>query len=164
MKKLKLGFKEIAGRLTGFSIPIFGISWQPSESETQVAKRVIDFLEDRRVLYSPYELEIPHHCISSVFEIRRMLTEEMGKLSKQQALSDDLKLMRASCRKFLDLIQITRIDTSSHLRINSFDGWVFYSALGEFRGTLGIYISKIAASYGIDIEGDLINTLPGVDD
>lgn len=35
MNKLKLTFKEIASRLTGFSIPIFGVSWQPDEWRPQ---------------------------------------------------------------------------------------------------------------------------------
>src|SRR6202035_1193993 len=104
MNKLKLSFKEIAGRLTGFSLPLFGISWQPDESDVKIARRIINFLEDRRVLYSPYELEMPGHCVSSILEMRRMLTDEIGKLSSKKELYQDLQLLRAACRKFLDEI------------------------------------------------------------
>lgn len=56
-------FSEIANRLAGISTPIGGVSWQPAELELSAARRVVTFLEDRRVLYSPSELEVPSHCV-----------------------------------------------------------------------------------------------------
>lgn len=73
-------FSEIAKRLTGFSTPVFGVSWNPPESERVVAKRVIAQLEDRRVLYNPSEMEVPDQCVTSVVDIRRMLSRELGSL------------------------------------------------------------------------------------
>jgi len=99
-----LKFKEIAKRLTGFSSPIFGVSWNPPESETSVAKRVIAELEDRRVLYNPSEMEVPHYCVQSVVEIRRMLSAELGAIDNDSALSKSLRAMRSACRKFLDTV------------------------------------------------------------
>ena len=49
-------FSEIANRLTGISTPLVGVSWQPTDLEVSAARRVIAFLEDRRVLYAPDEL------------------------------------------------------------------------------------------------------------
>jgi hypothetical protein len=40
---------KILSRLTGFSVPVFGVSWSPPEAERAVARRVIASLEDRRV-------------------------------------------------------------------------------------------------------------------
>ncbi len=45
-------FSEIANRLTGIATPFGGASWQPAEMEIISARRVIAFLEDRRVLYA----------------------------------------------------------------------------------------------------------------
>src|SRR5687768_8950801 len=45
-------FNDLTSRLTGMSIPIFGMSWTPPASERDAAKRVVTFLEDRRVLYN----------------------------------------------------------------------------------------------------------------
>ena len=67
-------FSEIANRLTGISTPLVGVSWQPTDLEVSAARRVIAFLEDRRVLYAPDELEVPEHCVQSVLEIRRFLS------------------------------------------------------------------------------------------
>src|SRR5437868_4133219 len=100
--KPRLLFQEIASKITGFSTPVFGIQWTPPSKERDIAKSVVSFLEDRRVLYNPTELELPHHCISSVIEIRRFLTEKMDDLGQNCELAKNLKTMRAACRKFLD--------------------------------------------------------------
>ena len=51
-------FSKIASRLTGISTPFGGASWQPAEMEIATARRVVAFLEDRRVLYEPGEMEV----------------------------------------------------------------------------------------------------------
>jgi hypothetical protein len=35
---------------------LVGVSWQPTDLEVSAARRVIAFLEDRRVLYAPEEM------------------------------------------------------------------------------------------------------------
>lgn len=54
-------FSEIANRLTGISTPLGGASWQPAELEVSGARRVIAFLEDRRVLNELSQREVPSH-------------------------------------------------------------------------------------------------------
>src|SRR5580698_4874598 len=97
-------FTEIANRLTGISTPFGGASWQPAELEIAGAHRVIAFLEDRRVLYDPCQMEVPDHCVRSVIEIRHCLTEELGKLEGGSELAASLRAMRAACRKFLERV------------------------------------------------------------
>src|SRR5260370_41813298 len=128
--KPRLLFKEIALKITGFTTPIFGVSWEPPNNEREIAKSVVTFLEDRRVLYNPTELEVPHHCISSVIEIRRFLTEKMNDLDQNGELAKNLRTMRAACRKFLDTTQRLDMQRFSH---GSYQSWVFYSSLGEMR-------------------------------
>jgi len=97
-------FSEIANRLTGISTPFGGASWQPAEMEVGAARRVIAFLEDRRVLYEPEQMEVPDHCVHSVIEIRHRLSEELGKLEGGSELAASLRAMRAACRKFLERV------------------------------------------------------------
>jgi hypothetical protein len=157
-KKSILKFRDVASQITGFSTPIFGISWNPSKTEKAIAKSLINFLEDKRVLYNPTELEMPHHCIDSVIEIRHFLTEKSDSLDEKSELLANIKTMRSACRKFLDSSQTLHRGLGfSH---NSHDSWVFYSALGEMRGTFGICLSQIVISFGLDIEKDLAAILP----
>ena len=99
-------FTEIANRLTGISTPLLGVSWQPNDLEVSAARRVIAFLEDRRVLYAPDELEVPDHCVHSVLEIRHFLSGELGKLDTKSEFAASLRAMRAACRKFLDRVGV----------------------------------------------------------
>jgi len=158
-------FSEIANRLTGISTPIMGVSWQPSELEISAARRVIAFLEDRRVLYSPGELEVPSHCVHSVLDIRRFLTAELGKLDGGSELAASLRAMRAACRKFLERVNADG-DEHTVLYANHqghWASWTFYSALGELRGAFGIHLARIAAQFELDIEDSLASILPESD-
>lgn len=158
-------FKEILSRVTGLSVPIFGISWNPPEPEIAVARRVIAFLEDRRVLFSPSELESVSHCIESVLRIREFLTEEIGKLASAGELPASLRAMRASCRKFLDLLgdEDGRVRTYGHM-MGHIDNWTFNSAVGELRGVFGVHVARLAALHGLDVEAGLASIIPAADD
>jgi hypothetical protein len=88
-------FSEIANRLTGISTPLLGVSWQPNDLEVSAARRVIAFLEDRRVLYAPEEMEMAEHCVRSVLEIRHFLSDEIGKHDTGSGFAASLRAMRA---------------------------------------------------------------------
>ena len=159
-----MNFREIATRLTGISCPVFGVSWNPPEAERTVARRVIAYLEDRRVLYNPGELEVPEHCVESVLEMRRYLTQELQHLDPKQEIAANLMAMRGSCRKFLDGVEVNHPRWHfAHAGLGGYAAWVFISALGELRGVFGIHLARLAASYGLDVEDDLAAILPGRD-
>ena len=159
-----LKFTEIATRVTGFSTPIFGVSWNPPESERTVAKRVIVQLEDRRVLYSPSEMEVPDHCVMSVVDIRRILSQELGVLDEKSALAMSLRAMRAACRKFLDSVQANERIVRFGAHLGHFASWEFNGAVGELRGVFGVHLAQIAARYGLDIEDELASILPAAEE
>lgn len=150
-------FDEVVRRIAGLSTPIFGVSWSPPESEVAVARRVLSYLEDRRVLYNPTELEVPRHCVESVLEIRAYLTQELGALESHATLTDSLRAMRASCRKFLDSVGGGTLDWNFSA---GYENWVFNSAIGELRGVFGIHVAQLAAQFGLDVEDQLASILP----
>jgi hypothetical protein len=157
--------REILSRLTGLSVPVFGVSWSPPEAERAVARRVIASPEDRRVLYRPEAMEIAEHCIRSVLDIRALLTTELGKLDAGTDLAASLRAMRSAARKFLDVVGSREPDIARH----GFDqghwaSWIFLGALGELRGVFGIHLCLLAAKYGLPVEGELAAILPGPDD
>jgi hypothetical protein len=157
-------FAEITRRLTGLSCPIFGVSWNPPEAEVTATRRVLVFLEDRRVLYSPTELELPAHCIQSVLVIRQYLTSELARLEALEELASSLRAMRAACRKFLDRMQAPDIRASSlSMPVGGYVGWVFCASIGELRSTFGTHIAQLAARNGLDVEDALAIILPAAD-
>jgi hypothetical protein len=158
-------FSEIARRLTGISTPLGGVSWESSEPEVASARRTVAFLEDRRVLYAPEEMEDTSHCVHSVIEIRHFLTAELGKLDVNSAFSESLRAMRAACRKFLDRVGADGQEVTLYARHRGhWASWTFYSALGELRGTFGIHLARIAAQFQLDVEDRLASILPERDE
>lgn len=93
------------------------------------------------------------HCVLSVIDIRHYLTEEIGKLGDGSAdLAANLRAMRAAGHKFLD-------DVGNRAYADP----VFFRALGEMRGVIGIHVALLAVRYGLDVEEGLASILPPVD-
>jgi hypothetical protein len=61
---------------------------------------VLQLLEDRRVLYNPFEAEVPLHCITSVQELRINLQDYIRQCQSAE-LRDPLRAIQAACRQFL---------------------------------------------------------------
>lgn len=146
---MTISFKRISRSLTGFSTPIFGVSWNPPKDEREVIRKLIIFLEDRRVLYNPYRLEFFDPVIESVLEIRKNLTEVLKNLNENSEAAPSIRAMRAECRKFLDYVGGRR-----------FADLDLYIGLGELRGVFGQHIAILCTMYGIDVEGNLGKILP----
>ena len=155
-----MNFKEIANRLTGFSTPVFGVSWSPPKLESEIAQRIITELEDRRVLFNPTEMELPQHCVDSVLQIRQMLTHELKNLDPSSNLAGNVKAMRAACRKFLDAVQVDNRIIQFGAEKGHYASWHFNGSVGELRGVFGIHIAQVAAQYGIGVEKQLSTILP----
>ena len=47
-------FTELLNRLTGISCPVFGVSWNPRDTERSIARRIIIFLEPSSRFYIPH--------------------------------------------------------------------------------------------------------------
>jgi len=155
--------REAARRLTGITTPFGGLSFAPpTETEREAAHHLITFLEDRRVLYNPSDLEEREHCVRSVLEIRRELIHTACQHDRAGVLGAQLRAMAAACRKFLDAMQRLTIQDRFALRPGSFGygAWVFDSALGELRGVIGIHVAQLAARYDVDVGEELATILP----
>lgn len=155
---MKVPFKKIVKSLTGISTPVFGISWNPPETEREIVRKLLIFLEDRRALYNPYNIETPLFVNQSLIEIRKELTETLQKVGDNPDISPHLQAMRAACRKYLN-----EVGDQSRPRFYSRDFEVF-AALGELRAVFGIHIAQLAVKYGIGIEQELASILPIADD
>lgn len=151
-KSKKIAFKEIAKRITGVSIPVFGIQWNPPESEREVVRETFIFLEDRRALYNDYAHELDHEVAESVLAIRNELTAALKRLPETTEAVASFKAMRAACREYLDT---TRGDGR---RWNG--PFSFMTQLGRFRAIIGMHVAYLAVKYGIDIDGELARVVP----
>jgi hypothetical protein len=166
--------KDVKRRLTGFSASVLGFGvgaeWEPTEAATGVARKVLSFLADRRVLFNPYFQEEAGECVASVVEVRRMLTDEIGALHEDKVLVPHLDAMRAACRRFLDQVRsVTNDDHHRGLWVanRQLNDVVAYRelhdlvmALGDFRTAMGIQIGLIASTFGLDVPDTIVDILP----
>lgn len=157
-----MNHQEIGARLTGFSTPIFGLSWEPPTADREVARGVIAFVEDRRILYDPTEAEVIDWCVASANEIRQWMTDVLisGRIGVD--LAGHIRGIRSAATRFVG--DTGPITGDPHLgqwtgRMG-FTDWRFLQAVGEFRATAGMHIAAIAAAYGVDIDGPLADALP----
>jgi hypothetical protein len=123
-----------------------------------VARRVLAFLEDRRVLFGDRHWEDQIHCIQSAIEIRRYLTEELGRARPDGSLATSLRAMRAACRKFVDAAGPGGANFFSNRLYLQTDP--FSLALGDLRTLVGIHVALIAFQYDIPVEDDLATIMP----
>ncbi len=135
----KLKARNLARRITGISTPLGGISWDPPEDERKSVRGFVTFLEDRRVLFNPYHLEIEDQVVQSTLSIREKTTEVLGSLADDSRALAPIKGIRAACRRFLDEPHPEyRHLERRHLSHDS----GFFVALGELRATIGLHLAE----------------------
>lgn len=158
MKRPLLAFNEIASRITGISIPVFGVSWNPPESEREVVRQTFIFLEDRRALFNDFAHELDHEVSESVLAIRMELTAALKRLSANSEAVPSLRAMRAACRRYLDTTHPGAPDGGPR----SYWGgpFSFMTELGTLRAMIGVQVAYLAVKYGIDLDGELTNVIP----
>lgn len=160
----RIKFQDLARRITGFSTPYFGLSWNPPQSERDTVRAFLTFLEDRRVLYNPFQLEVEGEVEHSVHIIRRSCTESLSTLPETSRAAGPIRIIRAACRRFLD---VPHADFRN-LYVRDFSDFRkragFFTALGELRASIGTQIVILAVEYEIEVEAELASIFPLADD
>lgn len=151
-----MDFKSILRRVNGISTPIFGISWNPENTEKDRARKLITFLEDRRVLFDEEEREGADYCRASVEVIREKLTEFLQDFETDKDLVKAVRKFRSACRAFCD--EVGAIDFRHEpLPVQRS---VLNSELSKLRKVAGVTIGSLAISYGLDVEDELASIIP----
>lgn len=152
--------KRFGNRLTGFSTPLIGASWTPALLDADVARQVLAEMENRRVLYSPYEVEDLDHAARSVIEIRRHLTDQIGRSGVASELRDSLRAMRAASIEFLGVFGNEGNEIVVPPWTNGMHDFQMNQALGKMRGLFGVQLAQMAARFDIEVEPALASIFP----
>ena len=153
-----------ARRITGISTPFGGLQLSdPGPSDAETVRQFILFLEDRRVLYNPMDLEVISQVEHSIHQIREQCTKTLQTLPLKAFAVTPIRSIREASRRFHD-------DQNEDFRF--FDSrWPwregtpgFFVALGAYRATVGQQVALLSAHYDIDVEGDLASILPTLED
>jgi hypothetical protein len=144
-------------RPTGAGAFGFSLNWEKVPGDEDVARRVITFFEDRRLLFGERHAEDELYCVYSATEIRRFLTEELTKAKPGRSLAESLRAMRTAMRMFVDA---AGPDASNFRYHHGHMTDRFSLALGELRSQVGLHLAVIADQYGIEVEPDLAQIFP----
>lgn len=162
-KRFSLKFSELARRITGISTPGFGLQWIPPKSEREAVRAFLTFLEDRRVLYRPENLEVAGEVERSVQEIRKRCTENISELPEQSPAASAIRMIRGACRHFLDHPRANFRNLYQRDYGGSLIDAGFFSALGELRAKIGLQIAVLATRYEVELESELEKITPFLD-
>lgn len=160
-QKGRIAAKSLVHRLTGFSLPFFGVQWTPPADEREIVRGLLTALEDRRVLFVPYHLEVVSQVTSSVLQMREILTKTLQALPETSRAAGSIRAMRAACRRFLEepMPDFRNVTRWRHRGDEEGDP-SFFVALGELRAMFGTHIAALAYQYGLDLEPELASILP----
>jgi hypothetical protein len=141
------------------STPVGGIAWTPPVSEREELRKLIDFLENKRTLFVPNNLELPLFVRQSVEDIREELNRVIRTISEDSRAGVPLRIMRAACHQYLTWAQgygdMLRPGPPRGYGFGDNDENEFFLALGELRGIFGTCLAEIAAMYSLNVHGPL---------
>jgi len=142
------------------------VSWTPHPSEREDLRKLIVFLEDRRALFDPYDVEAPVLVQQSVQEMRGEVTRALQNLDEDSPAAEQLRTMRDACQQYL----------TACAGFAGYPGWRgpprlygdlgeeaaedFVLALGELRGAFMACVGQIASTYDIKVHGKLGRLVP----
>jgi hypothetical protein len=144
-------------RLKAFTFSLFGASatWEMTEENKNVARKIIRFLEDRRLLFGPRG-QNPHdpvYCLESARQIRTYLGEQFQAGEPGKGLTQAVQEMRRACRRFIDQAGPQAVNFQQ-------DRDLFLVAVAQLRTTFGFYVAALASKYGLTVDDDLAGILP----
>lgn len=146
-------------RLTGVSGPWGGLNWENVPGDKEVAKETIVFLEDRRILFGSRHYEDETHCVASALQMRAFLSGQISKAHGKELVAS-LRAMRAAARQFVEAAGPDAIRFRGGYQISN----AFGMALGDLRTLMGLQIALIAVQFDLEVEDDLMQILPPLDE
>ena len=148
-------------RLTGISP--WGAQWERKDDDREIARRVLNLLADRRMLWRDYSREIEEHCVQSASYARAQL----GALLDNPEISADMarcvKALQAAFRAFMNEVgpdEDTRRDHWGHGAGTD----PLSMALGRLRGIVGVLVGELAGTFGLDVTDDLATIVPDLEE
>ena len=134
--------------LNGFSTSLGGVSWNKTASSKEMFMHLFFFLESKRILVNPIELEFKNWCIESVLEIKQQLVNITQEVKLKDFDADRIRNLIDACNSYLDVV--TPMDLPRIIYKRDGEHWAdlrFDRAMKEFRASFKGEIEKIEKKY-----------------
>lgn len=137
-------------RLTGINIPLVGISWEYTKEEKSSIQEMFYFLESKRLLVNPMEMETKSLCEQSALEIRNRITLILAEKKFSDDTEKSLRTMITACNNFLD--DISNVDQTGIIYKNHNGDWensTFSLSMKQFRKVIRDNINELSSRYDL---------------
>ena len=124
---------------------------RPPATERDHVGNFLDFLEGRRVLYTPYFLEYPAHVVDSVLQIEAAAGSALSVLPQASPAFAPIERVRVACRAFLGRAEITHARTARA----GIPGDILFFAVVALRKTLATEAAALADDFALDLPHEL---------
>ncbi|GCA65824.1 hypothetical protein KGMB01110_02600 [Mediterraneibacter butyricigenes] len=143
-------------KLNGISVPIGGISWEYTESGQKGIQEMFYYLESKRLLINPKEMENKEWSEKSAIEIKNKLVDILSRYKYDQNIITIIKQMVDACNEFLDNMQ--RVEVRGILYKNLQSDWEdleYGVAMKKFRKIFRGSIKLLAETYNITFSKEI---------
>jgi len=107
----------------------------------------LEFLEDRRVLYSPYFLEYPAHVVESVHQIAEQAGAALALLPPASLALAPIRTIRIACAAFLDRGEIRDARTAA----SAIPSAVLFFAVVDVQKIVAAEAAVLAGAFALDL-------------
>lgn len=142
-------------RLNGFSTPFGGLSWDKNLCEKDRILFLFTYLESKRILYNPAEMENKKWCIASVLDIKSSLVQITRDLKFSIEALDIINDMIDACNYYLDSVNDIESNSIIYKNGTSVPELSFYHAMNRFRENMKSAIRKFEQMYNIKFRKEL---------
>lgn len=138
--------------LTGISTPFGGLSWSKTNSVKDAFAILLIYLESKRILVNPIEMEKKEWCINSVLEMKEQLISIIKIIGFREKDISIIRNMIEACNSYLDEVTPLKLPFII-LKNDKHDGtWEdlnFDKAMKEFRKSFRTEIQVIEEHYNL---------------
>ena len=134
--------------LNGFSTSLGGISWNKTTSSKEVFTHLLFFLESKRILVNPIEMEIKDWCVEAVLEIKQQLVNITQEVKLKDFDADRIRNLIDACNHYLN--NVTPMDLPRIIYKRDGEHWEdlsFDQAMKSFRKSFKQEIETIEKQY-----------------
>lgn len=137
-------------RITGIDTPLGGISCEYTEAEKNSIQEIFFFLESKRLLVNPIEMEVKSWCEQSALEIKNGIVSILANNKFSDDTKNSLRAMIAACNDFLD--DVSKVEQTGIIYKNHNGDWenaTFSSSMKKFRTVFRDNISTLSLRYDL---------------
>lgn len=145
-------------RLTGITAGSVGAQWEKRDDDREIARRILNLLSDRRLLWKDFSLEIEEHCVQSANRIREELGKHLDHPDIGPELAEQVRAMQRTLRDFVDQVGPAGDDWNRDWRPIGTDP--LSVALGRLRAVVGGQVGYLAARYDLEVSEELATVVP----